>query len=196
MIRSSAARPAGGSRAAAGRSPAIITIVSSARQRVARGVRVDGRERAVVAGVHRLEHVERLGAADLADDDPVGPHAQALRTRSRIVTSPSPSMFVGRDSSRSTWRWLSRSSAASSIVTMRSLSGIALESDVQQRRLAGAGTAGDEDVQPRLHARARATRRVSASRSCRAGSGRSNVEPRLRELPDRDQRAAERRAAG
>ena len=48
-----------------------------AGQRVTRGVGVDRGERAVVAGVHGLEHVEGLGAADLADDDAVGPHAQA-----------------------------------------------------------------------------------------------------------------------
>ena len=47
-------------------------------QRVASRVRVDRRERAVVARVHRLEHVERLGAATLADDDPVGPHAERI----------------------------------------------------------------------------------------------------------------------
>ena len=51
-----------------------------------------------------------------------------LRTRSRIGTSPSPPRFFGRASSRSTWRWLSRSSAASSIVTIRSSFGIAVES--------------------------------------------------------------------
>ena len=47
----------------------------------------------------------------------------ALRTRSRMVISPRPSMFGGRDSSRSTWSWCSWSSAASSIVTMRSSAG-------------------------------------------------------------------------
>ena len=31
-----------------------------------------------MARVHRLEHVERLGAANLADDDAVGPHAQRV----------------------------------------------------------------------------------------------------------------------
>ena len=41
---------------------------------------------------------------------------------------PSPSMFGGRASRRSTWRWWSDSSAASSIVTMRSLFGIDAES--------------------------------------------------------------------
>ena len=45
-----------------------------AEERVIRAVRVRGRERSAVAGVHRLEHVERLAAADLADDDAIGPH--------------------------------------------------------------------------------------------------------------------------
>src|SRR3989304_1415806 len=36
------------------------------------------RERAVVPRVHRLEHVERLAAADLADDDPVRPHPESV----------------------------------------------------------------------------------------------------------------------
>ena len=58
--------------------PAISTIVSSRDERVPGGVGVDGRDRAVVAGVHGLEHVEGLGAADLADDDAVGSHAQRV----------------------------------------------------------------------------------------------------------------------
>ena len=48
------------------------------REAVARGVGVDGGDRAVVAGVHRLQHVERGAVADLADDDAVGPHAQGV----------------------------------------------------------------------------------------------------------------------
>ncbi|KTT92345.1 hypothetical protein NS44R_14630, partial [Mammaliicoccus sciuri] len=34
--------------------------------------------RAVVAGVHRLQQVERFGAADFADDDALGAHTQAV----------------------------------------------------------------------------------------------------------------------
>ena len=49
-----------------------------AGEHVARGVGVHGADRAVVAGVHGLEHVERGGVADLADDDAVGPHAQRV----------------------------------------------------------------------------------------------------------------------
>ncbi len=53
---------------------------------------------------------------------------RALRTRSRIVISPLPSMFGGRVSSRTTcscWSW---SSAASSIVTIRSSPGMKADS--------------------------------------------------------------------
>jgi hypothetical protein len=78
-----------------------------------------------VAGVHRLQHVHRLGAADLADDDPVGSHTQRVAHQLANRDLARPSMFFGRDSSRRTCAWLSRNSAASSIVTIRSVSGIA-----------------------------------------------------------------------
>ena len=52
----------------------------------------------------------------------------ALRSRSRIVTSPRPSTDAGRLSSRTTCGWRNRSSAASSIVTTRSLGSIQAES--------------------------------------------------------------------
>ena len=51
----------------------------------------------------------------------------AFRTRSRMRTSPSPSTFGGLDSSETTCRCWSRSSAASSTVTIRSPSGIDAE---------------------------------------------------------------------
>jgi hypothetical protein len=47
-----------------------------ARERIARRVGVHGRHAAVVTGIHRLQHVERFGAAALADDDAIGAHAQ------------------------------------------------------------------------------------------------------------------------
>ena len=49
-----------------------------ARQSIARRVGVDRRHRAIVARVHRLQHVERFAGANLADDDAVGPHAQGI----------------------------------------------------------------------------------------------------------------------
>ena len=44
----------------------------------ARAVGVQRAHRAVVAGVHRLQQVESFRAADLADDDPLGTHTQAV----------------------------------------------------------------------------------------------------------------------
>src|SRR5436190_1102621 len=49
-----------------------------ARERISRRVGVHGGERAVVARVQRLQHVQRLGTADLAHDDAVGAHAQGV----------------------------------------------------------------------------------------------------------------------
>ena len=68
----------------------------------------------------------------------------ALRTRSRMVISPRPSMLGGRVSRRTTCSWCSCSSAASSMVTMRSSAGMNDGQHVQRRRLARAGAAGDQ----------------------------------------------------
>ena len=84
-----------------GRSKPAMRVMVSMRASVSRGLlEWIGGDRAVVAGVHGLEHVEGLAAAALADDDAVGAHAQAFLTRSRMVTSPRPSMFGGRASMR------------------------------------------------------------------------------------------------
>src|SRR5262245_3234445 len=48
------------------------------RQRVARRVRVDRRQRPVVTGVHRLEHVEGFLTAGFADDYAVWTHTQGV----------------------------------------------------------------------------------------------------------------------
>ncbi len=48
------------------------------RQRLARAVGVQRSHRAVMAGVHRLQQVEGLRSAHLADDDPLRAHAQAV----------------------------------------------------------------------------------------------------------------------
>ena len=47
-------------------------------QGVAGRVGVQRRQRAVVARVHGLQHVERFGSAAFADDDPLGTHTQGV----------------------------------------------------------------------------------------------------------------------
>ena len=140
-------------------------------EHVARRVGVAGGQRAVVAGVHGLEHVERLAAAALADDDAVGPHAQrvAHQVADRDLAL---ALDVGR----------ARLERDDVLLAQLELGGV-LDGDdalvvrdegrqhVEQRRLARAGAAGDEDVEPRLDARAQEVDHLGR-RACRSGSGR------------------------
>ena len=65
--------------AAIGRSsPAESTITSSRRRASSGRVGVARGQRALVARVHRPQHVDGLGSSDLADDDPVGAHAEGV----------------------------------------------------------------------------------------------------------------------
>ena len=99
-------------------------------------------------------------------------------------------MFFGRASSRSTWRWLSRSSAASSIVTIRSVSGIAVDSAFSSVVL-------PEPVPPEMRMLSSA-RMQRCEEVDRLGAQRPEldhvvqVEPLLAELADRDERARQR----
>ena len=70
----------------------------------------------------------------------------AARTSSRTLTAPAPSALAVRASSRTTCGWPSRSSAVSSIVTMRSPRSIASGERVRARGLARARRARDDDV--------------------------------------------------
>ena len=113
-----------------------------------------------------------------------------LRTSSRIGISSSPSRFFGRDSSRSTCVWLSRSSAASSIVTIRSSFGIAVESALSSVVL-------PEPVPPEISMFSWAwmQRWRNSTVSVAERPELDHVverQPLAAELADRDQRAAER----
>ena len=127
-------------------------------QRVARRVGVDRGQRAVVARVHRLEHVERLGAADLADDDPVGPHAECvadeLADADLALSFDVRRTRLERDDVPLQQPQLGRVLDGDDPLGRRNEGG----DGVQQRRLAGAGAARDEDVQLALDALARGTR--------------------------------------
>ena len=115
-----------------------------------------------MAGVHGLQHVERLAAAALADDDAVGPHAQAVRTRSRMVIWPLPSMLAGRVSSWTTWCWLQLQLGGVLDGDDALVLGDEARDDVEQRGLARAGAAGDDDVRRAVHAASRGTRAICA----------------------------------
>ncbi len=147
---------------------------------------MDRRQRALVARVHRLEHVDGLGAADLTDDDPVGPHAQG-------VADEIPDLYLSfaLDVRRACFqgnhmlllelqlgRVLDRDDAL--------VSGHVGRAGVEERRLPGAGSSGNEDVQLSLHAGSEELRG-----SWRERSEGDQVVHRVgvaRELPDRQRR--------
>ena len=110
--------------------------------------------RAVVARVHRLQHVQRLGAATLAHHDPVRSHAQTVAHQ--VANRDGTSTFDVL--------WL-RLQADDVDLAQAKLSRVLARDDafgggdesgqhVQERRLARAGAAGHDDVEPRLHGRA------------------------------------------
>ena len=130
-----------------------------AGERVARAVGVRRADRAVVAGVHRLEHVEGGGVADLADHDAVGAHAQGVADQVADLD-----LALALDVRRA------RLEADDVLLVQLELGGVLDRDDalvvgderrqhVERGRLAGAGTAGDHDVEPAAHALRRGTRR-------------------------------------
>ena len=64
--------------------------VFDAGERVARGIGVHGGHRSIMAGVHRLQHVEGFRAADLAYDDPVRTHPQRVAHERALIDLPAP----------------------------------------------------------------------------------------------------------
>ena len=143
-----------------------------------------------MARVHRLEHVERLGAADLSDDDAIGTHAQ--RVPHEIPDGDCPfSLDVRRPS-------LEPEHVA--LIELQ-LGGILDRHDplvvrdrrrerVQQRRLPRAGTTRDEDVQLRLDAPLEEVDRLLAQRA--EVDHVLEAEALARELADREQRPGQR----
>ena len=118
-----------------------------------RGVGVDGGHRALVAGVHGLEHVEGLGGTALADDDAVGAHAEGVLDE--VADRHLPGALGGRGPGLE----------VDDVGLLELELGGVLDGDdplavgdeggqhVEVGRLAGAGTAGHEDVElPRTQA--------------------------------------------
>ena len=112
-------------------------------------VGVDGGDGAVVAGVHGLQHVQRFLAADLAQDDAVGPHAQRVDDQLALANG-SLAFEVGRTALQPGHVLLLDLQFGGVFDGDDALGG-GDESgeDVEQRGFARAGAAGDDNVEPR-----------------------------------------------
>ena len=124
-----------------------------APEHVLGAVGVAGRQRAVVAGRHRLEHVQRLARAALADDDPVGSHVHRV-----------PQQVPDRDLALAFEVGRPRLERDDVVLAELELGGVLdrhdplvvrdeRRQDVERRGLAGPGATGHEQVEPRLDAR-------------------------------------------
>src|SRR5438876_12415363 len=100
-----------------------------------------------MARVHRLEHVEGLGATNLADDDPVGPHAQGVadEVANGDLALALDVLGSALEPENMCLLQLQLGRVLDRYDSFRIRNG--LRQRVQQRRLARARTAGDEDVE-------------------------------------------------
>ena len=108
-------------------------------------------QRAIVASVHCLEHVERLGATNLADDDPIRPHAQRVadEVADRDLTV---ALGVGRACLEADHVLLVQLQLDSVLDSDDSVPvGHEARQHVEQRGLAGSGSTRDEQVHPARH---------------------------------------------
>ena len=123
------------------------------RERIARAVCMQGGQRSVMSGVHRLQHVERLSGTALSDDDPVGPHPQGIHGE-----------ITDRDLSPPARVWRPRLQAAHMLLQETQLRGIFDRHDplgdwdecgtgVEERRLARSRASRNHDVGASRHAR-------------------------------------------
>ena len=125
--------------------------VLDAVQSVARGVGVNGGERALMAGVHGLKHVKGLLAAHLAYHDAVGAHTEAVDDE--LAHADRALAFdVGRagfeaDDVLLLELQFGRVFDGDDALGVRDVSG----KNVEKRGFAGAGTAGNEQIQAALH---------------------------------------------
>ena len=153
-------------------------------------VGVTGRQRPVVTGGHRLEHVERLACSALADDDAVGAHVHRVPQQAPDRDLALALQVRGLDSSVITWSWRSWSSAASSIVTIRSSFGM---NDERTLRVVVLPDPVPPDTNRLSRASMHAWRKSNISGVAVPNRMRSStVYGVLRELADRDDRADQR----
>src|SRR5579871_5363760 len=123
-----------------------------ARDRVARGIGVDGGHRAFVAGVHRLQHVEGFLAAALAEDDAVGPHAERVLDEFALANF-ALALDVRRPGFHAAdMRLLQLQFRRVLDGDEALLFGNEGRQGVEHRRLAGAGAAGDDERHARTDA--------------------------------------------
>src|SRR5213594_649387 len=133
-------------------------------QGVARSVRVDRRERSIVARVHRLEHVERLGTAALADDDAIRTHPE--RVAKQIADGDlAVALHIGGACLERDDVHLLQAQLRGVFDRHDALSrGDVRRKRIQEGRLARATSAGDDHIQPTAYTGSKELKRLGCDR--------------------------------
>src|ERR1017187_1056488 len=114
------------------------------------GIGVDRGQGAIVAGIHGLEHVERLFAANLSDDDAVRPHAQAVDQQLPLAHRALPFDIGGAGLEPRHVRLFELQFGRILDGDDALLGGDEDGKSVEQGRFTRARTARDDDIEPRL----------------------------------------------
>ena len=121
-------------------------------QGVPRRIGVNCRERPIVARIHGLQHIEGFLSAYLADDYAVWTHSQRVYDQLPLLNG-ALAFDVGAPCFQSHDMLLMQLQFRRVLDRHNSLSiGNVGGQHVEQSGLAGSGAAGDDDIQPRLHA--------------------------------------------
>ena len=108
------------------------------------------RKRAVMAGIHRLQHIECLAASDFSDDDAVRTHAESILHKVSDRDRPL-ALYIRRTGlERHDMRLLKAELGGIFDGDDAFIGGDEGRKYIQRGRLTGAGTAADHDVQLRL----------------------------------------------
>ena len=121
-------------------------------QYIPRAIGMGSGERAVMAGVHGLQHVQRFAAADFADDNPVRTHTEGVLHQ--IPDGDLPFSFnVRRPSFQCHHVGLLQTKFCRIFDGHDTfIVGNERRNDIQGGGFTGTGTAGNHDIQLRLHA--------------------------------------------
>ena len=126
---------------------------------------MDGGQRSVVAGVHRLHHVEGFAAANLTNEDPVRPHAQRVPEQVALGDCVLALDVAGACFHRDHVPLLELEFHRVFDGDDSLLLGDVLGERVEEGRLAATRPAGDQDVQSQLDAVPQELRGFAVERS-------------------------------
>ena len=120
-------------------------------QRIAGTISMNGCQTSVMPGIHRLQHVQSLTAANFADDNSIGPHAQSIDNQ------------IARHDTSMSFNIRRASFHANNMVLVQNQFGRIFDRDnafmirnrfrdgSQKRRLARACAAGNQDILATSH---------------------------------------------